>query len=76
MRVAVSSLMAEMANSSSKLSVASKASHCQGICWWSMCLALRSVRFLSASQILFSSMRAAPLLTRPRHFDPSCTVCS
>ena len=38
--------------------------------------ALRSLRFLSASQILFSSQRAAPLLMRPRHFDRICAVCS
>ena len=39
-------------------------------------LALRSLRFLSASQILFFSWKAAPLLMRPRHFDRSCAVCS
>ena len=36
-------------------------------------LALRSLRFLSAS--LFS-YRAAHLLIRPRHFDRSCAVSS
>ena len=30
----VSSLVADMANSSFKMSVASRASQCQGICWW------------------------------------------
>ena len=39
-------------------------------------LALCSLRFLSASQILFSLQRATPLLMRPRQFDHSCAVCS
>ena len=30
----VSSSMADQANSSSKLSVANRASHCHWICWW------------------------------------------
>ena len=38
----VSSLMADYANSSSKLSIASRASQCYGSCWW---LALHSLRF-------------------------------
>ena len=49
-------LMADYANSSSKLSVASRASQCHGVSWWPIGkLALRSLRFLSASQILFFS---------------------
>ena len=39
-------------------------------------LTLRSLRFLSASQILFFPQRVVPFLMRPRHFDHSCTVCS
>ena len=40
-----------------------------------MVLALRSLRFLSASQILFFH-RVALLSMRPRQFDRSCAVCS
>ena len=39
-------------------------------------LALHSLHFLSASQILFFSYRAATLLMRHHHFDSSCAVCS
>ena len=42
----------------------------------SLVLALRPLRFLSATHILFSSYRAAPLFMRPRHYDRSCAVCS
>ena len=38
--VLVSSLMADKTNSCSKLSVVSRASQCQGICWWPIGLGL------------------------------------
>ena len=38
--VLVSSLMADKTNSSSTLSVVSKAGQCQGICWWPIGLGL------------------------------------
>ena len=42
----------------------------------SLVLALSSLRFLSASHILFLPYKAAPLLMKPRRFDRSCAVCS
>ena len=42
----------------------------------SLALASRSLRFLSASQILFDSNCAAPLLMRQRHFVRSYATCS
>ena len=40
-----------------------------------LALAFRSLRFLSASQILFALNCAAPLLMRQRHFVRSCAAC-
>ena len=48
----VSSLMADLTNSSSKLSVARRASQCHGISGGPLVLALRSLRFLLALHIL------------------------
>ena len=41
-----------------------------------LALALRCVRFCSASLILFTSYSFAPFLMRPRHFARSCAICS
>ena len=41
-----------------------------------LALAFRSLRFLSAPQILFALNCAAPLLMRQRHFVRSCAACS
>ena len=49
----VSSLMADYAYSSSKLSVASRASQCHESAGGPIILALRSLLFFSASQFLF-----------------------
>ena len=42
----------------------------------SLALDFRSLRFLSALQILFDSNCAAPLLMRQRHFVRSCAACT
>ena len=42
----------------------------------SLALAFLSLRFLSASHILFSSNWEAPLLMRQRHFVRSSAACS
>ena len=39
-------------------------------------IAFRSLRFLSASHILFAANCAAALLIYQRHFDRSCAACS
>ena len=41
-----------------------------------LALAVRCVRFCSASLILFVSYSSAPLLMKPRHFVRSCAICS
>ena len=38
-------------------------------------MVLRSLRFLSASQILFASQSSAPFLIRQRHFSRSRAIC-
>ena len=59
------------------MSVSSRANQCQGTSSWPIGLgfAFYSLCFLSASQILFTSKRAVPLLKGPRQFARSCTVC-
>ena len=49
----VSSLMADYANSSSKLSIASRANQCYGSCWWSIGLGFAFSALFSPSQILY-----------------------
>ena len=41
-----------------------------------LALALRCVRFCSASLVLFASYSPALLFMRPRHFVRSCAICS
>ena len=41
-----------------------------------LALALRSLRFRSASQTLFASSSSSPLLMRLHHFAPSSAICS
>ena len=41
-----------------------------------LALAFRCARFCWASLILFASYSPIPLLIRPRHFVPSCAICS
>ena len=64
----VCSLIAVKANFSSKLPVANRASEFGLSDDGPLAIAFLCLRFLSASQILFTSNLEAPLLMRQRHF--------
>ena len=72
----VSSLMAEWPNLALNCRLQLKQVSLMDSARGPLVLASRSLCFLSASQILIFSWRAAPLLMRPRHCDRSRAVCS